>query len=49
MDIKTYSETPKDINILIENNMGLVRKIAWHMHGRVKSLAEGARSSGLKF
>ena len=40
MDIKTYSETPKDINILIENNMGLVRKIAWHMHGRVKSAVE---------
>ena len=40
MDIKTYSETSKDINILIENNMGLVRKIAWHMHGRVKSAIE---------
>ena len=40
MEIKTYSETPKDINILIENNMGLVRKIAWHMHGRVKSAVE---------
>ena len=40
MDIKTYSETPKDINVLIENNMGLVRKIAWHMHGRVKSAVE---------
>ena len=40
MDIKTYSETPKNINILIENNMGLVRKIAWHMHGRVKSAVE---------
>ena len=38
--IKTYSETPKDINILIENNMGLVRKIAWHMYGRVKSAVE---------
>ena len=40
MDIKTYSETPKNINTLIENNMGLVRKIAWHMHGRVKSAVE---------
>ena len=40
MDIKTYSETPKNINGLIENNMGLVRKIAWHMHGRVKSAVE---------
>ena len=40
MDIKTYSETSKDINILIENNMGLVRKIAWHMHGRVRSAVE---------
>ena len=40
MDIKTYSETPKNINELIENNMGLVRKIAWHMHGRVKSAVE---------
>ena len=40
MDIKTYSENPKNINALIENNMGLVRKIAWHMHGRVKSAVE---------
>ncbi len=40
MDIKTYSEGTKDINALIENNMGLVRKIAWHMHGRVKSAVE---------
>jgi RNA polymerase sigma factor for flagellar operon FliA len=40
MDIKTYSETSKNINALIENNMGLVRKIAWHMHGRVKSAVE---------
>ena len=40
MDIKAYSETPKNINALIENNMGLVRKIAWHMHGRVKSAVE---------
>ena len=40
MDIKKYSETPKNINALIENNMGLVRKIAWHMHGRVKSAVE---------
>ena len=40
MDIKTYSEGTKDINTLIENNMGLVRKIAWHMHGRVKSAVE---------
>ena len=40
MDIKTYSETSNNINILIENNMGLVRKIAWHMHGRVKSAVE---------
>ena len=37
MDIKTYSEGTKDINALVENNMGLVRKIAWHIHGRVKS------------
>ena len=36
MDIKSYSESTKDINSLIEKNMGLVRKIAWHMHGRVK-------------
>ena len=40
MDIKTYSEGTKDINALIENNMGLVRKIAWHIHGRVKSAIE---------
>ena len=40
MDIKTYSEGTKDINALVENNMGLVRKIAWHIHGRVKSAIE---------
>ncbi len=40
MDIKSYSDNSKDINALIENNMGLVRKIAWHMHGRVKSSIE---------
>ena len=40
MDTKTYSETSKNINALVENNMGLVRKIAWHMHGRVKSAVE---------
>ena len=40
MHTKTYSETTKDIHSLIEKNMGLVRKIAWHMHGRVKSAIE---------
>ena len=40
MDIRTYSDNSKNINSLIENNMGLVRKIAWHMHGRVKSAVE---------
>ena len=40
MDIKSYSESTKDINSLIEKNMGLVRKIAWHMHGRVKSAVD---------
>ena len=40
MDIRTYSDTSKNINSLIENNMGLVRKIAWHMHGRVKTAVE---------
>jgi RNA polymerase sigma factor for flagellar operon FliA len=40
MDIRTYSDTSKNINALIENNLGLVRKIAWHMHGRVKSAVE---------
>ena len=40
MDIKAYSESTKDINSLIEKNMGLVRKIAWHMHGRVKSAVD---------
>ena len=40
MDIRTYSDNSKNINALIENNMGLVRKIAWHMHGRVKSAVE---------
>ena len=40
MDIKAYSDNSTNINHLIENNMGLVRKIAWHMHGRVKSAVE---------
>ena len=40
MHTRNYSETTKDINSLIEKNMGLVRKIAWHMHGRVKSAVE---------
>ena len=40
MDIKAYSESTKDINSLVEKNMGLVRKIAWHMHGRVKSAVD---------
>ena len=40
MDIKSYSESTIDINSLIEKNMGLVRKIAWHMHGRVKSAVD---------
>ncbi len=40
MDVKAYSESTKDINSLIEKNMGLVRKIAWHMHGRVKSAVD---------
>ena len=40
MDIKSYSESTNDINSLIEKNMGLVRKIAWHMHGRVKSAVD---------
>ena len=40
MEIKSYSESTKDINSLIEKNMGLVRKIAWHMHGRVKSAVD---------
>ena len=40
MHTKPYSETTKDIHSLIEKNMGLVRKIAWHMHGRVKSAIE---------
>ena len=40
MDIKGYSDNSTNINQLIENNMGLVRKIAWHMHGRVKSAVE---------
>ena len=40
MDIKAYSDNTKDINSLIEKNMGLVRKIAWQMHGRVKSAIE---------
>ena len=37
---QTYTEKPQNVNALVENNMGLVRKIAWHMHGRVKSAIE---------
>ena len=37
---QSYSNEPKNINSLVESNMGLVRKIAWHMHGRVKAAVE---------
>ena len=37
---QTYTNKPQNVNALVENNMGLVRKIAWHMHGRVKSAIE---------
>ena len=37
---KSYSDATKNINALVEDNMGLVRKIAWHMYGRVKQAAE---------
>ena len=40
MENQKYSQTKSDINNLIKKNMDLVRRIAWHMSGRIKSAVE---------
>ncbi len=35
-----YDEAKPDVEKLVSNNMALVRKIAWHMHGRVRNAVE---------
>ena len=36
----TYTEANPGVESLIHDNMELVRKIAWHMHGRVRNAVE---------
>ena len=36
----TYTEANPDVESLIHGHMELVRKIAWHMHGRVRNAVE---------
>ena len=39
--MNSYSKIIKpDIQILVKNNVNLVKKIAWHLHGRVSSIIE---------
>ena len=39
--MNNYSKIIKpDIQILVKNNVNLVKKIAWHLHGRVSSIIE---------
>ena len=41
MEMKnTYTEANPGVESLIHDNMELVRKIAWHMHGRVRNAVE---------
>ena len=40
MENQKYSQNNSDINVLIEQNMDLVRRIAWHFSGRIKSAVE---------
>ena len=35
-----YDEAKPDVEKLVSDNMALVRKIAWHMHGRVRNAVE---------
>ena len=37
---KNYQEEPENPKELIEKNLGLVKKIAWHLHGRVRGALE---------
>ncbi len=37
---KCYPEQNPDVEVLISDHMDLVKKIAWHMHGRVGSAIE---------
>ena len=37
---KGYPEQIPDVEGLISGHMDLVRKIAWHMHGRVRNAVE---------
>ena len=36
----SYPEQQPNVENLIVDNMNLVKKIAWHMHGRVRSAIE---------
>ena len=36
----SYPEQEPNVETLIVENMNLVKKIAWHMHGRVRSAIE---------
>ena len=36
----SYPEQEPNVETLIVDNMNLVKKIAWHMHGRVRSAIE---------
>ena len=40
MEKQNYSQSKSNVNSLIEQNMDLVRRIAWHMNGRIKSAVE---------
>ena len=40
MENQKYSQNKSDINSLVEKNMDLVRRIAWHFSGRIKSAVE---------
>ena len=37
---QTYSEANPNVESLVKEHMELVRKIAWHMHGRVRNAVE---------
>ena len=40
MEKQKYSQSKSSVNSLIEQNMDLVRRIAWHMSGRIKLAVE---------
>ena len=37
---QTYTEANPGVESLVKEHMELVRKIAWHMHGRVRNAVE---------